>query len=153
MIKVCVQVEAGSCEKRLYDERTLEFKETRRVSRPYPYPYGFILGTRAPDGDSVDCYLITRARLQSGTIVECEPVGLLEQHEDEEVDHKVLAAMPGQHVVADQKLLQELQDFIYGIFAQHPGVRVTVGPVLPRAAALHHIQEHSAPADAAAPQG
>jgi len=140
MIKVCIEVEAGSCEKNLYNEKTLEYKETRRVSRPYPYPYGFIIGTRAAEGDNVDCYLITRDSLKPGTIVECEPIGLLEQDEDGEVDHKVLAAIPGQDVEIGQELLQELRDFIRAVFAQFPDVCVRVGRILPREAALHHIQ-------------
>jgi inorganic pyrophosphatase len=140
MIKICIQVEAGSCDVNQYAEKTLEFKETIRVSFPYPYPYGFILETNAEDGDNLDCYLITKERLKPGAIVECEPIGLLEQREDEEVDHKILAAMPGQDVLVGQKLLQELQDFIYAVFATYPDVDVCVGPILSREAALHHIQ-------------
>jgi len=140
MIKVYIEVDAGSCEKNLYNEKTLEYKETRRVSRPYPYPYGFILGTSAAEGDNVDCYLITRDSLKPGTIVECEPIGLLEQDEDGEVDHKVLAVLPGQDVEIGQELLQELRDFIHAVFAQYPDMVVRVGRMLPREAALHHIQ-------------
>lgn len=140
MIKVCIQVEAGSRDKLVYNERTLEYKETRRVSRPYPYAYGFIVGTIADDGDCLDCYIITHDKLKAGTIVECEPIGLLEQNEDDEVDDKVLAAMPGQHVEVGPELLQELRDFIYAIFAQFPDMRVSVGRILPRQAAFDHIQ-------------
>jgi len=142
MIKVCIEVEAGSCDRNLYNEKTLEYKETRRVSRPYPYSYGFILGTSAVDGDNVDCYLITNDSLKPGTIVECEPIGLLEQDEDGEVDHKVLAAMPGQDVEIGQRLLEELRAFIHAVFASFPDVSVRVGCILPREAALHHIQAH-----------
>jgi inorganic pyrophosphatase len=140
MIKVLIEVEAGSCDKNLYDPKTLAHIGTRRVSRPYPYPYGFIIGTSAADGDGLDCYLITHDRLKQGAIVECEPVGLLEQDEDGEVDHKVLAAIPGQAVELGPGLLQELQDFIYALFTQFPEVRVRVGRILPREAALRHIQ-------------
>jgi inorganic pyrophosphatase len=141
IIKVCVQVAAGSREKHRYNEKTLEYKGTSRVSRPYPYPYGFILETSGADGDNVDCYLITHERLPAGTIVECEPIGLLEQDEDGEVDHKVLATKPGQEVEVDQGLLQELRVFIYAVFRQYPDVTVRVGDILPREAALHYIQE------------
>ncbi len=141
MIKVLIEVEAGSCDKNLYHAKTLEYKGTRRVSRPYPYPYGFIIGTSAADGDSVDCYLITNDKLKVGTIVECEPIGLLEQNEDGEDDHKVLAAIPGQDVELGQGLLKELRDFICAVFTQFPEVRVSVGRILQREAALHHIQE------------
>lgn len=141
MIKILIQVEAGSRDKKLYNEKTLEYQRTSRISRPYPYAYGFIIGTRAEDGDSVDCYLITKDKLNSGTIVECEPIGLLEQDEDGEVDHKVLATWPGQNVELGEELLKELRDFIYAIFAQFPEVHVSIGRILPREAALDHIQK------------
>lgn len=140
MIQVLIQVEAGSHEKNFYNEKTLEYRETRRGSKPYPYPYGFIIGTSAEDGDAVDCYIITKDILKTGTIVECEPIGLLEQHEDGEIDHKVLAALPGQDIELGPELLKELQDFIYAIFARFPDAQVRVGPIQPRVAALNHIQ-------------
>jgi inorganic pyrophosphatase len=140
MMKVLIQVEAGSRDRKLYDEKTLEYRETRQMPQPFPYPYGFIIGTSAEDGDAVDCYLITKDRLQAGTIVECEPIGLLEQHEADEIDHKVLAALPGQDVELGNELLKELQDFIYAIFAHFQEPHVRVGPILPPEAALQHIQ-------------
>src|SRR5262245_44996167 len=117
MIEVLIQIEAGSCDKAFYNERTLEYLETRRTARPYPYAYGFVIGTSAADGDCVDCYLLTRDSLQAGTIVACEPVGLLKQDEGGEIDHKVLAVLPGQDVALGHELLQELQEFIAALFA------------------------------------
>jgi len=141
MIKVLIQVAGGSSERRIYDERTLEHKETRQSHQPFPYPYGFILGTRAADGDSVDCYIITHESLQAGFIVECEPIGLLEQDEDGAMDHKVLAALPDQQVELSQELLKKLRNFIYGLFTKFPEINITVGNILPREEALCHIQE------------
>lgn len=142
MIRVLIQVSAGSSEKHLFDEKTLEHKETRQIPRPYyPYPYGFIPGTTGADGDCVDCYVITEEALRPGTIIDCEPVGLLEQRENDEIDHKVLAAMPDKHVDLSEKLLKELQDFIYAVFARFPEIQVRVGSILPREAALRYIQE------------
>ena len=144
MIQVLIQVAAGACQKQYYNDRTLEYRETRRTARPYPYPYGFVIGTSAADGDCVDCYVLTHDTLQAGTIVACEPVGLLEQDEGGEVDHKVLAALPGQDVVLGHGLLQELQDFIIALFAAYPDLYMRVGPLLAREAALQHLQEHQA---------
>lgn len=141
MIKVLVQVSGGSAERRVYDERTLEYKETRRGQHPYPYPYGFILCTRAKDGDSLDCYVITHDELPAGSIVECEPIGVFEQIEDDEVDHKVLAALPGQEVELNPELVEELRTFIHSIFADYPEMHVTVRNVLSREDALRHIEE------------
>ena len=143
MLMVCIEAEAGSRDKHMYDQKTLKHKGKRRIPHPYPYPYGFIIGTSAADGDNVDCYLITSENVKAGAIVECEPIGLLKQYEDEEVDHKVLAALPGQGAELSNKLLKELQDFIYAVFTQFPEVRVRVGPILPREAALRHIRDHS----------
>jgi inorganic pyrophosphatase len=140
MLQMLIQVAAGSCERKFYNERTLEYLGTRHDPPPYPYPYGFIVGTTAADGDCVDCYLITGEKVMAGSIVECEPVGLLLQDEDGEIDHKVLAAIPGQDVVLGPQLLQELQDFIYTAFARHPEMKVRVGPILSREAALELLQ-------------
>ncbi len=100
----------------------------------------FYPGTRTSDGDCADCYLITRAHVTPGAIVECEPFGLLEQDEDGEVDDKVLAALPAEQVEINSELLQELRDFICAVFAAYPDVRVQVGRILPREAALQYCK-------------
>jgi inorganic pyrophosphatase len=50
LVQVLIENEAGSSDKNTFDERTLEFLHRARVSRAYPYPYGFVLGTRGGDG-------------------------------------------------------------------------------------------------------
>ena len=92
---VLIENEAGSRAKNTYDERTLAFVRSAEVSAAYPFPYGFAIGTRSGDGDAVDCFVLTDKPLASGSIVECEPLALLEQIEDGEIDHKVLAALAG----------------------------------------------------------
>jgi inorganic pyrophosphatase len=141
MIRMLIQVEAGSCDRNVYNEKTLEYIKTRHGSHPYPYPYGFIVGTHAEDGDCVDCYLVTKNKVEAGSIVECEPIGLLEQHEGDEIDHKVLAVLPGEDTKLDQVVLEELQTFIKKIFSEFPDMNMHVGPVHPREEALHHLQE------------
>ena len=141
MIKVLIQAEAGSHDKIRYDEKTLTSMSVGRVSRPYPYPYGFVIATTAADGDNVDCYVVGNDHLKSGTIVECEPVGLLEQEETGEPDHKVLAVVAGHEAVVPEGVLEVLQDFIYGVFCDFPNESVSVGPIHSRDAALRYIRE------------
>jgi inorganic pyrophosphatase len=141
MIEVFVEVEAGSCDRHLYDEKNFEYKGKRQISHPYPYPYGFILGTTTADGGGVDSYIITKDRLKSGTIVTCEPIGLLEMIEDGEIDHKVLVTVPGQNVAIDHRLHDVLRTFIQNIFAQLPETCVEVGRILPKQAAIDHIRQ------------
>jgi inorganic pyrophosphatase len=139
-MRALVEAQAGSYDKHTYDPDTHERRSTRRLLLPYPYPYGFLLGTRAEDGDALDCYLITRDPLAPGAIVECEPIGLLEQRENDAIDHKILARIPGRAVEIDAQAESALRDFIHGIFAAFPDVRVSVGAILPREAALAHIR-------------
>ena len=142
MIRVLIQVVPGSTFRNVYNEKTLELLDKRPASNSYPYPYGFIIGTLTDDNDGVDCYLITKEILEPGSIVECEPFAMLEQFEGDELDHKVLAALPGQQVQITPELRKELQDFIKTIFRYHPEVQIHVGDILPKEAALHHIQIH-----------
>lgn len=95
---VFIENEAGSRAKNIYDDRSLVYQRTVEVSRAYPYPYGFVIGTRSGDGDCVDCFVLTDAALPSGSTVECDVVGLLEQVEDGEIDHKVLAVQAGRTI-------------------------------------------------------
>ena len=142
MIRVLIQAEAGSRDKIRYDEKTLTAIGEGRVSRPYPYAYGFIVATTAADGDNADCYVVGNADLKSGTVVECEPVGLLEQVESGVPDHKVLAVVAGQEeAVVPARLLEILQDFIYAVFSDFPDESVTVGPIHSRDAALQYVRE------------
>jgi inorganic pyrophosphatase len=53
-LKVFIENEAGSYEKKTYDERTLAHLETKPVSAAYPFAYGLVIGTRGDDGDAVD---------------------------------------------------------------------------------------------------
>lgn len=142
LIEVFIAVEKGSRQRHLYDEMTLEHRGSRQISLPYPYHYGFILGTRAEDSDNVDCYVITDEPLKHGRTVECVPVGLLEMEEDGQDDRKILAALPGQDVALDEALLATLRDFIYGVFAHFPETTVLVGRLHSEQEARRYIRRH-----------
>lgn len=141
MVKVLIQAEAGSCERTRYDEKALEPIKVGRVSRPYPYAYGFVLATTAPDGENVDCYVFGDDGLKSGSIVECEVVGLLEQIESGEPDHKVLAVVAGREAVLPDGVLEVLESFIHAVFSEYPDSAVRVGPVRSRHAAVRYVRE------------
>lgn len=136
-----IQAEAGSRDKMRFDEKTLEPIGGGRVSRPYPYPYGFVLETTAADGGNVDCYVAGDDTLKSGSIVDCEVVGLLDQFESGEPDHKVLAVVAGAEKVLPDRVFETLRDFIYEIFSEYPNTSVSVGPIHPRDAAMRYILE------------
>jgi len=138
-LRVFIENEAGSRRKNIYDERTLTYQRTVEVARTYPFPYGFVIGTRSGDGDCVDCFVLTGATLSSGTIVECDPIGLLEQVEDGETDHKVLAILIGERIALDDVVVASLKHFITEAFAHVPGKRMEIGRLLSRQEAEAYV--------------
>jgi inorganic pyrophosphatase len=139
-MQVFIENEAGSDQKNTYDEQTLAHLGSQTVSRAYPFPYGFVLGTRSGDGDAVDCFVLTEEALKSGTTITCEAVALLEQVEDGEIDHKILAVPAGTQVTIDQEVLRALTHFISGVFAHVPGKEMRIGRLLGREAAEAYVQ-------------
>jgi inorganic pyrophosphatase len=140
-MRVFIENEAGSRRKNIYDERTLAHLGSVEVSAAYPFPYGFVLGTVSGDGDAVDCFVLTGAPLPSGTTVECEPVGLIEQIEDGEIDHKVLAVPRGSEARLDAAAVAAIKTFIAGVFAHVPGKRMDIGRLLDRSAAEAYLRK------------
>jgi inorganic pyrophosphatase len=141
-MKVFIQNEAGSFVKHSHDEKTLILLADQQVSCAYPFPYGFILNTTAEDGDNVDCFVLTRENLRTGQIVECEPIGLMEQIEDGEIDHNVLAALHGEAVTLDSKTKQSLTEFVSHVFDHIPGKKIQVGEFRSIEDAIRHIKRY-----------
>lgn len=139
-IRVFVQNEAGSTQKRLYDEKRLIHLRTVEVLRPYPFPYGFVIGTTSDDGDNLDCFVLTIRPLTTGTIVDCAPVALLEQIEDGAEDHNVLAIPVGEEPVDLESATVQLRAFIAHVFDHVPGKAIATGRLLDATAAEHHIK-------------
>jgi inorganic pyrophosphatase len=142
-IRVFIQNEAGSNKKHYHDETTLEWKRTAEVSLPYPYPYGFIVGTVAEDGCNVDCFVITDRTLKTGQLIECDAVGLMEQFEDGQDDHNVLACPLGEVVEVGGDVQARLTGFVLGVFAHVESKRMSVGRFLEAEAARAHVLTHA----------
>lgn len=141
MIKVFIENEAGSNQKNIFNEKTLEYRKTYTVSRQYPFPYGFILDTKSGDGDSVDCFIITNQELKTRQIIECELVGLMEQIESGKEDHNILARLAGEEITIDNKVKTELAEFVSHVFDHRPEKIVKMGKFLGREAAEAYIRQ------------
>lgn len=141
-MKVFIQNEAGSFVKNSHDEKTLKFTGRARVSRAYPLPYGFILNTTGKDGLNVDCFVLTKASLNTGQIVDCDPVDLMEQIEDGTEDHNVLAVIRGEEVQLDGKTKQELSEFVSHVFDHLAGKTVLAGNFRGRESAIDYVSRH-----------
>jgi len=139
-MKVFIENEAGSFVKHIHNEKTLELMGTERVSRAYPFPYGFVLHTTAEDGDNVDCFVVTGARLRTGQVVECDAIALMEQIEDGEIDHKVLGVLRGESSELEESIKRGLIEFARHVFDHVPGKTMEVGGFLDKAAALEYVR-------------
>jgi len=144
-IRVFVQNEAGSIQKNQHDEKTLQYLHSESIAHAYPYPYGFVIGTDSRDGGNVDCYVITNRTLKTGQIVECDPIGLMEQFEDGVDDHNILARMLDEPVVLNEVMEAALTEHVLACF-RDASVGIAVGRFLGREAALAHIASHLEPA-------
>jgi inorganic pyrophosphatase len=140
-MRVFIENEAGSRRKNTYDELTLRHMRAAEVSAAYPFPYGFVIDTISGDGDAVDCFVITSQHLSSGDTIECDPVGLLEQIEDGEIDHKVIAVPMGASRPIDDVTLAALKHFIANVFAHVSGKRMEIGRLLGREAAEAYLRQ------------
>ncbi len=138
-MKVFIENEAGSDQKNLYNEKTLEYKKTITVSREYPFPYGFILETTSGDGDNLDCFIITDKKLKTGEIVECEPIGMMEQTENGKEDHNILAKLNEEEISISPSIQEKLTEFVSHVFDHRAGKVVTVGRFLDKIAAEEYI--------------
>ena len=125
-MKVFIENEAGSNQKNLYNEKTLEYRKAVTVSRPYPFPYGFFLNTTSGDGDNLDCFVLTDKKLKTGSIVNVEPVGLMEQIEDGDEDHNILANLPGETYEVTEEVKEKLIDFVKHVFDHLPNKKIIV---------------------------
>src|SRR5262245_36914149 len=115
-MQVCIENEAGSRRKNIYDERTLRYVRTVDVSARYTYPNRFVIGTGSGEDGAVDCFGLTTEPLVAGTTLECDPIGLVEQVEDGEIDHKVIAVPSGANSTVDGAIIAALKKCIFRVF-------------------------------------
>ena len=90
----------------------------------------------------MDCFVLTKTSLRTGQIVECEPVGLMEQIEDGKEDHNVLAVIRGEDERIDSKTEQELVEFVSHVFDHVAGKTILAGNFRGRESALDYIRQH-----------
>jgi hypothetical protein len=140
VLQVFVENAAGSCLKHHHDEETHAFLGTEEVRAPYPFPYGFVPETLAPDGDCVDVFVITDRPLRTGDLVDCEVFALMEQTEAGLVDHNLLAVPAGEMPPDREVLRPALTRFVMEVFAGMPGRETTVGRFLPAGEAVAYLE-------------
>ncbi len=140
-MQIFIENEAGSDQKNLFNEKTLEYRKTVTVSAKYPFPYGFLLNTTSGDGDNLDCFVLTKTPLKSSQILEVEPIGMFEEMEDGEKDPKVLCVLKGDSWNLDEEIQQTFKDFTKKVFSHLPNKKKEIGRFLGKEEALRLIEK------------
>jgi len=138
-MKAFIEVDAGTDQRPIYNEQTLEQIRIKKVYKPYPYAYGFLLNTISGDGDHLDCYIITSKPLTSGKIIDVKPVGMVESIENGEDDHKILCCLSGENIKIDSVIKKTIREFGKHYFDDQPNKKVLIGKFLGHKDAINLI--------------
>jgi len=124
-LRVIIETPKGSRNKFKYDDELGAYRlnSVLKEGMVFPYDFGFVPQTRAPDGDPVDVLLLMDEPVFPGCVVESRIVGVIEgkQTEDGKTvrNDRLLAVAVDSHVHADIKdpadlasnMIQELELF------------------------------------------
>lgn len=85
-VHAIVEAPRGSGLKLVYDPDLHVFRhgKTLPAGLTYPYDWGFVPGTRAPDGDPVDALVITDVPSHPGVLIPCKLLGVVELSQKKE---------------------------------------------------------------------
>ena len=108
-------------------------------SSPYTYAYGIVLGVDSGDGDCQDLLVISNDPIASGTRLTCSAIALLEQWQNDDEDHDVIAVPSDEFERADSIDLEEVRrritEHMGKVFSHDPDRTLRVGDFLPASAA------------------
>lgn len=93
--RAVVETPAESILKYEMDKKTGKFFIDRHLTIPPPLDYGFISNTPAPDGDDLDCFIISAERLNRGDELNYSTLGYFECDDNGESDDKLIICMKG----------------------------------------------------------
>lgn len=91
-INVVIEIPSGNSNKIEYDEEDGYFYLDRSLYSAvyYPFEYGFIPQTRAPDGDPLDVVLLTTHPTFSGCVIRARALGVLLMSDERGADDKII---------------------------------------------------------------
>ncbi len=75
----------------------------------YPANYGYINNTLADDGDALDVLVVTPYPVESGSVIRCRPIGILNMTDEAGEDAK-LVAVPHEKLSKEYRNVHEISD-------------------------------------------
>ncbi len=140
-MKVFIEQSCETNKKNLFNKQTGEYEKTVDFHLTYPYAYGYILGTLASDGDELDCYVITDKKLEHSSIIDCEPIGMVEYFEDGQPDHKIFVVPKGEEGEVTDEVIKKLLDFDACYYEGQLNKNTEVGDFLGKEETLKEINK------------
>lgn len=107
-----VEIPKGSTNKYEVDSTTGVIRLDRVLFSPlfYPFDYGYIPGTKAPDGDALDVLVLITHATFPGCVVEARAIGVLKMKDDKGVDEKIICVAVKDPRFSSRKSLNDLQE-------------------------------------------
>ena len=105
-----IEMVSGSNVKHVFDESLGRLVVHRKTALPLPHPfnYGFIKGTKSPDGDPLDVFVLSTKQKEPGSSVTLRPIGMLYVEDEMGQDNKVIAVDIGDETVAELKDISDM---------------------------------------------
>ena len=135
LINLLVEIPAGSRNKYRYSHSSgvMLLDRVLHSSIRYPFDYGFVPNTLAPDGAPLDAMVIMAEPTFAGCLIRARPIGLIDIKEDNLDDAKLLCvpdADPGQRDINSIRQiapsqLEEVAEF-FRTYRSFEGRRVAV---------------------------
>lgn len=124
-LRVVIETPKGSRNKFKYDEELGCYRLNKVLPEgmSFPYDFGFVPETKAPDGDPIDVLVLMDQPAYPGVVVESRIVGVIEAEQSENGDKtrndRVLAVSVNSHEHSDikepsdlnSKMIEELEQF------------------------------------------
>jgi inorganic pyrophosphatase len=144
-----IEIRKGSKKKYEVDRETgfIMLNRVLHTSTQYPSNYGFIPRTISADGDELDVLVLCSEPLESMSLVQCYPIGLVEMIDGGVTDEKIIAVPfkdPHYNIYTDvaklpQHVSKEIIHFLK-IYKDLEDGEVTISPMQGAAAAQKTIK-------------
>lgn len=107
VVRVFIEIERHSNKKYEMDNESNQLRLDRILPYPYfyPYAYGFIPTTVAPDGDALDILLITEKDVTRGQTYLVHIIGVLQMEDEHGQDDKILCVLE-----EDSNIIHSIED-------------------------------------------
>jgi len=118
------------------------------TSTQYPWSYGLIPRTYAPDGDPLDIIVISSEPIISGALAKCRPIGVMRMIDGGDQDDKIICVLPKDPMYNEITDIAQLPKHIgdemmhfFSVYKQLEGKETETGPIEGPASAVKIVQE------------